>query len=109
MTYCVGTRYESGEDVFEGIRRFGQRGKLFHVHFRNVRGTLPAGRRYAEVFVDDGDLDMAKVLRTLAEVGYDGVIDYDHAMGITGDKPLPRQYISFAVGYMRGLLHSLRM
>jgi mannonate dehydratase len=107
MTFCVGTRYESGQDVFEGIRHFGRQGKLFHVHFRNVRGTLPANRGYAEVFVDDGDLDMAQVLRALHEVGYDGVIDYDHPVGITGDGPLPKQYIAFVVGYMKGLLQSL--
>lgn len=107
MTFCVGTRYESGQDIIEGIRRFGRQGKLFHVHFRNVRGTLPAKGGYAEMFVDDGDLDMAQVLRTLAEVGYDGVIDYDHPVGITGDEPLPKQYIAFAVGYMRGLLNGL--
>jgi mannonate dehydratase len=107
ITFCVGTRYESGQDIFEGIKHFGKQGKLFHVHFRNVRGTLPAEKGYAEVFVDDGDMDMAKVLRALDEVGYDGAIDYDHPMGIVGDEPLPRQYIAFAVGYMRGLLDSL--
>ncbi len=107
ITFCVGTRYESGENVFAGLRHFGRQGKLFHVHFRNVQGTLPANRGYSEVAVDEGDLEMAKVLRTLVEVGYDGVIDYDHAMGLTGDEPLPKQYIAFAVGYMRGLLHSL--
>lgn len=105
ITFCVGTRYESGEDVFAGLPHFGRQGKLFHVHFRNVRGTLPANRGYSEVFVDDGDLDMGQVVRTLDEVGYDGVIDYDHAITITGDSPLPKQYIAFAVGYMRGLLH----
>lgn len=107
ITFCVGTRYESGQDVFEGIRHFGKQGKLFHVHFRNVRGTLPTRRAYEEVFVDNGDLNMAQVLRTLHEVGYDGVIDYDHPVGIIGDEPLPKQYIAFAVGYMRGLLDSL--
>lgn len=107
ITFCVGTRYESGEDVLAGIRHFGRQGKLFHVHFRNVRGTLPANRGYAEVFVDEGDLDMADVLRALSDVGYEGVIDFDHSMSITGDGPLPKLYISFAVGYMRGLLHGL--
>ncbi len=107
ITFCVGTRYESGEDVFEGIRRYGRQGKLFHVHFRNVRGTLPARGGYSEVFVDEGDLNMADVLRALVDAGYEGVIDYDHAMTITGDQPLPKQYIAFAVGYMRGLLRSL--
>ena len=107
ITFCVGTRYESGEDVLAGIRHFGRQRKLFHVHFRNVRGTLSANRGYAEVFVDEGDLDMANVLRALSDVGYDGVIDFDHPMSITGDGPLPKPYISFAVGYMRGLLHGL--
>ena len=107
ITFCVGTRYESGQDIFAGIRHFGRNGKLLHVHFRNVRGTLPVNHGYAEVFVDEGDMEMAKVLRALNDVGYDGVIDFDHAMRITGDGPLPKQYIAFAVGYMRGLLHSL--
>jgi len=107
ITFCVGTRYESGEDIFEGIRHFGRQRKLYHVHFRNVRGTLPAIKGYAEVMVDDGDMDMAKVLRTLHEVGYDGVIDYDHPMSIVGDGPVPKQYIALAVGYMKGLLDSL--
>ena len=90
ITFCVGTRYESGEDIFAGIRHFGGQGKLFHFHFRNVRGTLPVNKGYAEVMMDDGDMDMAKVLRTLHEVGYDGVIDYDHSMGILGDGPVPK-------------------
>lgn len=106
ITFCVGTRYESGENVFDGIRHFGSQRKLFHVHFRNVRGTLPQGG-YSEVFPDDGDLEMIEVLRALNSVGYRGAIDYDHAMGITGDEPLPKQYIAFAVGHMRGMLSSL--
>lgn len=107
ITFCVGTRYESGEDVLAGIRHFAERGKLFHVHFRNVKETLPVQKGYSEVAVDEGDMDMAQVLQTLNEVGYEGVIDYDHPMHIVGDEPLPKQYIAFAVGYMRGLLQSL--
>jgi len=107
ITFCVGTRYESGENIFEGIRHFGEQGKLFHVHFRNVRGTLPTHHGYKEMMLDDGDMNMEEVLRALDEVGYDGIIDYDHVMHITGDPPPRKQYIAFAVGYMRGLLHSL--
>ncbi len=107
ITFCVGTRYESGQNVFEGLRHFGGQGNLFHIHFRNVRGTLRTHQGYSEVMVDDGDMNMEQVLRTLDEVGYDGIIDFDHIMRITNDKPLPKQYIAFCVGYMRGLLHSL--
>src|SRR5262249_5177803 len=105
--FCIGTRYESGENVFEGIRRFGRQAKLFHVHFRNVRGTLPSRGGYSEGFLDDGDLDMAKVLATLVEVGYDGGSSYDHAEHIAANQPLPKQYIAFAVGYMRALLQGI--
>ena len=107
ITFCCGTRYESGEDVLKGIEHFGKRKQLFHVHFRNVRGTLPDDRGYSEVFVDDGDMPMGDVVRALDAVGYDGVIDFDHPVGITGEGQLSKQYISFAVGYMRGLLHNL--
>jgi hypothetical protein len=50
---------------------------------------------------------MAKVLRSLEEVGYDGVIDYDHPIGISGDSRIAKQYIAYVVGYMNGLLDKL--
>ena len=105
MTYCVGTRYESGEDVFEGIRRFAD--KIVHVHFRNVHGTIPADRAYEEVFPDRDDLDMYRVARALHEAGYEGAIDYDHIMGISTDTPVGREYIAFCVGHARGMLQGL--
>ncbi len=104
ITFCVGTRYESGEDVFEGIRRFGSQGRIFHVHFRNVRGTIPAERAYSEVAPDEGDLNMLEVARALDAAGYDGVIDYDHVMKLPGDSPGGRDYIAFCIGHMQGLL-----
>ena len=107
ITFCVGTRFESGEDIYKGLSHFGEQGRLFHVHFRNVRGTLPSDRGYSEVMVDDGDIDMPRVVKILDEVGYQGVIDYDHPMQITGDQPLPKQYVAFAVGYQRALLQNL--
>ena len=107
MTFCVGTRYESGEDVFAGIRKFGRQKRLFHVHFRNVRGTIPADGGYQEVIPDSGDLNRAAVARALAEVGYEGAIDYDHIMHLTTDSPAGREYIAYCVGHMRGILQSL--
>ncbi|MCH7735528.1 MAG: mannonate dehydratase [Chloroflexi bacterium] len=107
ITFCVGTRYESGEDVFEMIRHFGEQKRLFHIHFRNVLGTIPANGEYSEVAPDEGDLNMADVARALHEVGYDGVIDYDHIMRLIGD-PEGRSYIAYCVGYMRGILTAVQ-
>ena len=107
ITFCVGTRYESGEDIFEGIRHFGQQGKLFHVHFRNVQGTIPALKSYNEVMPDQGDLSMYQVAEALHDVGYEGVIDYDHIMRLSTDGPAGREYIAYCVGHMKGILQSL--
>ncbi len=107
MTFCVGTRYESGENIYEGIRRFGGQGKIFHVHFRNVRGTIPEKGGYAEVIPDSGDIDMFRVAKGLQEAGYDGALDYDHVMNLTTDGPEGREYIAFCVGHTRGILQAL--
>jgi len=107
MTFCVGTRYESGEDIFEGIRKYGEQNKIFHVHFRNVRGTLPSTGWYEEVIPDTGDLDMYRVAKALHDVGYEGVIDYDHVMKLATDGPEGREYIAYCVGHKRGLLQAL--
>jgi D-mannonate dehydratase len=107
MTFCVGTRYESGEDVFEGIERFGSQGKIFHVHFRNVRGTLPENGGYEERFTDDGDLNMMDVVRALDDAGYNRALDYDHVVRTNGDSFIGRQSSAFSAGYIRGLLAGL--
>ena len=107
MTFCVGTRYESGEDLFEGINRFGGQGKIFHVHFRNVRGTLPVNGGYEERFTDDGDINMMDVVRALKEAGYSRALDYDHVVRTFGDSFIGRQSAAFSAGYIRGLLAGL--
>ena len=107
MTFCVGTRYESGEDIFAGIRHFGGQGKIVHVHFRNVRGKLSADGGYDEVFLDEGDMHMQDVVEALHAVHYQGAIDFDHVMQLTGDSANGRQYIAYSVGYVRALLNGL--
>ena len=50
---------DPGREIFDVIRWFGERGKLFNVHFRNI-----SGRRldFMEVFPDEGAMDMARSL-----------------------------------------------
>lgn len=107
ITFCVGTRYESGEDVFDMIKHFGEAGRLFHIHFRNVLGTIPADGEYSEVAPDEGDLNMADIARALHEVDYVGIIDYDHVMRLIND-PDGKRYIAYCVGYMRGILNAIQ-
>ena len=59
------------------------------------------------MFTDDGDLNTRDVALALHQVGYQGVIHWDHGMHISGDTHHGRRYIAFAVGYMKGLLAGL--
>lgn len=108
LLFCVGTRYESGVDIYELIRIFGVRNRIFHVHFRNVWGTIPSTGGYEEVMLDDGDMDMFKVLQALKNVGYDGAVNPDHMPKLIGDTPNRNAGRAFAVGYIKALLSALR-
>src|SRR5690606_2665628 len=59
LNFCQGTVGEMLEDpgaeIGDDIRWVGSRGKIFNVHFRNIRG---ARLSFMEVFPDEGDMDM---------------------------------------------------
>lgn len=90
-----------GKNVFEMIRDFGGRGKIFEVHFRNVTGSLP---HFVEAFPDDGDLDMYQVLKALREVRFSGAVEADHVPRLAGDSGLQRAGTAYCIACIRGLL-----
>jgi mannonate dehydratase len=105
LTFCVGTWAEGGDqmgkNVFEMIRDFGGRGKIFDVHFRNVSGPLP---HFVETFLDDGYLDMYQVMKALREVGFHGAMEPDHIPQLAGDKGMRPAGTAYCIAYMRALL-----
>jgi mannonate dehydratase len=104
LEFCLGTVAEmQGADVYEATRRYAAQGKLSYVHFRNVRGQVP---NYREVFIDEGDIDMPRVLRILADNGFGGVLVPDHAPQM--DSPAPwHAGMAHAMGYMKALIDGL--
>jgi mannonate dehydratase len=105
LTFCVGTWSEGGDkmgkNVFEMIRDFGGRGKLFEIHFRNVSSPMP---HFVETFPDDGYMDMYQVMKALREVRYHGAAEPDHVPKLTGDTGLLRAGTAYCIAYMRSLL-----
>lgn len=104
LNFCQGTVSEMlqkpGEEIFDVIRYFGSRGKIFNVHFRNIRGGF---LNFHETFIDDGDVDMLKALRVYKEVGYDGMLMPDHVPKIAGD-PGGIKAFAYSFGYIKALL-----
>ena len=99
---CVGCWLEGGDlmgkDVIETIHYFGERKKLFKVHFRNVSQPLP---HFVETFLDGGYMDMYKIMKALKDVNFDGVMIADHIPQMTDDR---RVGTAFSIGYMKALL-----
>lgn len=99
---CVGCWLEGGDlmgkDVIETIKYFGERKKLFKVHFRNVHQPLPY---FIETFLDNGYYDMYKVMKALREVDFDGVLIADHIPLMGKD---PRIGTAYSIGYMKALV-----
>jgi len=104
LNFCQGTISEMlrkpGEEIYDVIRWFGTRGKIFNVHFRNIQG----GRDdFQEVYPDEGDVDMWKAVRSYKDVGYDGMLMFDHVPGAPNDGDASR---AFAYGYIRALIQA---
>jgi mannonate dehydratase len=104
LNFCQGSVAEMLKDprreIFDAIRYFGRRGKIFNVHFRNIAGGY---LNFRETFPDDGDVDMIQAMRTYKEVGYDGMIMPDHVPQIEGDHG-QAQAFAFAFGYIQALI-----
>ena len=108
LNFCQGTVAEMlekpGEQIYDVIRHFGTRKKIFNVHFRNIQGGF---LNFRESFIDDGDVDMLKAMRVYKEVGYDGMMMPDHVPRVEGDEG-QAQGFAFAFGYIKALIAAVR-
>ncbi len=107
LNFCQGTVSENLPDpktqLFDVIRWFGSRSKIFNVHFRNIVG----GRgHFREAFPDEGDIDLYRALLTYHEVGYDGMLMPDHVPEVPGHPEAALQSFAFAYGHIRGLMQA---
>jgi len=106
LNFCQGTVSEMlqdpGKEIFDVIRYFGSRKKIFNVHFRNIRGHR---NDFMEVFPDEGDIDFVKAVQVYKEVGYPYLLMPDHVPASPGD-PGGLQSFAFAYGYIQALIQS---
>ncbi|HWF47308.1 MAG TPA: mannonate dehydratase [Bryobacteraceae bacterium] len=106
LNFCQGTVSEMLQDpkteIFEVIRHFGMRKKIFNVHFRNIRGHR---NNFVEVFPDEGDIDFVKAINVYKEVGYPYMLMPDHVpVAADNADPGSLQSFAFCYGYIRALI-----
>jgi mannonate dehydratase len=61
--------------------------------------------KYHETFVDDGDIDMAEIIRILRDEDYQGVLIPDHTPEMACEAPWHAGK-AFALGYIRALVQN---
>jgi mannonate dehydratase len=101
LEFCLGTISEmQGADVLGTLEKHARQKNIAYIHFRNVRGKAP---HYEETFIDEGDIDMRRVVEILDACGYDGVIIPDHTPQMSCAAPW-HAGMAFAMGYMNALI-----
>ena len=107
LNFCQGTVSEMlqdpGKELYDVIRYFGSRKKIFNVHFRNIRGHRD---NFQETFPDEGDVDFVKAMLVYKEVGYPYMMMPDHVPVHPDDKG-GLQSFAFAYGYIRALIQAV--
>ncbi|MGO7921872.1 mannonate dehydratase [Rhizobium ruizarguesonis] len=107
LNFCQGSIGEMlenpGKEIDDVIRWFGQRGKIFNVHFRNIRGGKLS---FMETFPEEGDMDMVRSARIYKEVGFKYMLMPDHVPTVSGKDPSATAF-AFCYGYIAALLQVL--
>jgi mannonate dehydratase len=104
ITMCQGNFALMTDDLPGVIRHFGEQGKIFFVHMRDVRGTP---EKFVETFHDDGQTDMLACMKAYRDIGFEGVLRPDHVPTMLADSNDHAGYSAvgrlFAIGYLKGL------
>lgn len=107
INFCQGTVSEMlrdpGKEIFDVIRYFGSRKKIFNVHFRNIRGKRDS---FQEVFPDEGDINFVEAIKVYKEVDYEYMMMPDHVPH-HADDPRGDQAFAFCYGYIRALIQAV--
>ena len=88
ITFDCGVTREMGENPIEVCRYFGKLDRINHVHYRNVIVDKPYVK-YAEVFLDEGQVNMFAIMKELIQLGYKHGLYPEHPRAIDYDKEHP--------------------
>jgi mannonate dehydratase len=100
LEFCVGTVAEMTEgSVYDAVDTYSKQGKIAYIHLRNVVGKVPY---YRETFIDEGDVDMTRILAILQKNNFDGVVIPDHTPQMSCSAPW-HAGMAHTIGYILGV------
>lgn len=106
VTMCQACYLMMGEDLYDVIPKLAD--KIFFVHFRNVTGNK---FKFNETFHDNGNIDMADIMRLYKKCGVNVPVRVDHVPLMAGEQQETAGYTAlgrlFAIGYLKGILDSI--
>ena len=104
---CLGTMKEMDPDgkMYETVADLAANDRVAYVHLRNVIGYVPD---YQEVFIDEGEIDVPRILKTLHENGYHGPVVPDHVPEMTVADSWHTS-TAYALGYIHAVLKTMDM
>jgi mannonate dehydratase len=104
ITLCQGNFTLMTDNLPQVIRELGGTGRVYFVHFRDVRGTP---EHFVETFIDEGKTDLAECMRAYRDIQFDGIMRTDHTPTLAGDDAEVPGYSTLgrlhAIGYIEGL------
>ncbi|MGN0178502.1 MAG: mannonate dehydratase [Monoglobaceae bacterium] len=108
VTMCQACYCEMGEDLEKVIRVFSKENKIFFIHFRDIVGNK---FNFHESFHDDGQTDMAGILKLYYDLGLNVPIRVDHVPTMAGETTDTPGYAAvgrlYAIGYLKGLMEAI--
>ena len=110
IQFCAGSWNEGGplmgKDILEALKEFAAIKKFREIHFRNVSSPPVNGMpNFHESFMDNGYYDYYKIMKTVVDIGWDGLVHLDHAPQMVGS---PYSYPAYAAGFMHAVLNRAR-
>ncbi|MBQ9965258.1 MAG: mannonate dehydratase [Clostridia bacterium] len=106
VTFCQATYLMMGENLYDIIPELSK--KIFFIHFRNAKGNK---FKFNETFHDNGEIDMADIMKLYKKCGVDVPIRVDHVPLMAGENQEIAGYTAlgrlYAIGYLKGILESI--
>lgn len=105
VTFCTGSYGTNRKnDLCDMIKNLT--GRIHFAHIRNLQFNSDYDFEEAAHLSSDGSFDMFKIVKTLYETGFDGIIRPDHGRMIWGEKAMPGYGLydrALGAAYLNGL------